>query len=74
MISLIVTILLGALTGWCAGKIMKCEGSWLRNIILGLVGGAVSGFIFKDNGQIIGFVLSVLVSCGLIWLAKKIFK
>ena len=36
------TILMGALTGWLAGKIMKSQGGWLRNIIIGVIGGFVS--------------------------------
>jgi len=74
MVDLIVTILVGALVGWLAGVIMKDQGSWLRNIILGIVSGALSGWLLAPKGLILGIACSVAVACLLIFLAKKIFK
>jgi len=78
MWNIIVTIIIGALSGWIAGKIMKSEGSLLRNIIIGLFGGILGGFLGKligigANGLIGGIIISVAGSCLLIWLVKKIF-
>jgi uncharacterized membrane protein YeaQ/YmgE (transglycosylase-associated protein family) len=40
-------IILGAIAGWIAGKIMKGGGFGLvMNIILGIIGGAVGGWVF----------------------------
>ncbi len=74
MISIIVEILVGALVGWLAGIIMKCQGSWLRNIVIGVLAGAISGWLFGAHGWLLGTALTVAVACGLIWLAKKLFK
>lgn len=74
MLNLLWTVLVGAAVGWLAGKIMKCEGSWIRNIIIGVLGGLVSGFIFGSTTLIGGLVCSVACTCLLIFLAKKFFK
>jgi len=46
--SFLYTILIGALVGWLAGKIMKGGGfGAFKNILLGIAGGFVGGWIFK---------------------------
>jgi len=79
MWNFIVSLIIGGVSGWLAGKIMKSEGSLIRNIILGLVGGLVGGLlgglIGIGSSNIIGsIIISVAGACLLIWLAKKIFK
>ena len=37
---ILVSLLIGALVGWLAGKIMHSKGGLIRNIVLGLLGGA----------------------------------
>ena len=37
---MIWSIIVGGLIGWLAGKLMGSKGGILRNIILGIVGGA----------------------------------
>ena len=59
--------------------IMGSGGSWLRNIILGLVGGVVGSILLGiigigAKGLIGGIVVAVFGSCILIWLSRKIFK
>jgi len=71
IISTIISIALGALAGWLAGKIMKDEGSLLRNIIVGIVGGWLGGFLFGLIGLGLGFIGSVIGACLLLWLIKK---
>lgn len=48
--SIIVWIIIGGLAGWAAGAIMKSEGGMLRNIIVGIVGALVGGFIMSFIG------------------------
>lgn len=76
--SLICTIVVGAISGFIAGKIMKSEGSLLRNIILGILGGIVGGFLGRiigigATGLVGGIIISVIGACLLIWIAQKIF-
>lgn len=62
----IITLVLGALAGWIAGKIMKSEHSLLINLILGLVGGAIGGWIGSllgiSGGWIVGLILAGLLA------------
>ena len=37
----IIPLITGGLAGWIAGKLMNSDGSVLRNILLGLIGGVV---------------------------------
>ena len=72
----IITLLCGALAGWLAGKLMNSEGSWLRNLIVGLAGGVVGSVVLgivgiRGNGIIGGTVVSIIGACILIWLIDK---
>lgn len=80
MLNFIISLIVGAVAGWLAGIIMKCPGSWLRNIILGIVGGVVGGFVAGLIGlaasNIIGrLLISVLGACIVLavmgWITKK---
>ena len=74
LINILVTILMGALTGYIAGIIMKRQGSWLRNIIIGIIGGTISGLIFGSTTLIGGLILSVACTCLVIWVWEKYIK
>lgn len=41
MFHLLGSLIMGALVGWIAGKLMGADGGFLRNIIIGVVGSAV---------------------------------
>jgi len=78
MTGIIIALVIGGVSGWIAGVIMKAEGSLLRNIILGLLGGLVGGFLGKLIGvgatSMVGsIIISVIGACILIWLSKKLF-
>ncbi len=48
-------IIIGALAGWLAGKIMKGGGfGFLINMVLGIIGGAVGGWLFGMVGMSAG--------------------
>lgn len=74
----IISLLIGALCGWLAGKFMKSKHGFLLNIILGIVGGFVGNFLFgllgvSFGGLIGNIVCSVLGACILIWVVR-LFK
>lgn len=48
--SIIVWIIIGGLAGWAGGAIMKSEGGMLRNIIVGVIGALIGGFIMSFIG------------------------
>ncbi len=76
--NLIVTILIGALSGWLAGKIMDLSGGFWFNCILGIVGSFVGMFltgligISASKVSIGGILISVAGACLVIWLVRKI--
>ena len=85
--TIIVSILLGALvgwiankllTGWIAGKVMKKPGGFWRNVLLGIVGSLVGGIIGRllgvDGGWFISLILSVAGSCLVLWLVNILRK
>ena len=76
--NMLVSILVGAISGWLAGLIMDSKGGIIRNIILGLVGGAVGNWIFRAldimpysflGHIVVGVVGAVVV----IWVGRLIF-
>lgn len=51
MDSFVYFILIGALAGWLGGKLVKGEGFGLiGNIIVGIVGAVLGGWIFEKLG------------------------
>ena len=78
---ILVSVLLGAIAGWLASKVMKSNsGGALLNIILGILGGFVGNWIFDvlnvsvDSswlGRIITAFVGALV---LIVAARMLFK
>lgn len=76
---LIVCLLIGAIAGWIASKIMGSKGGLLRNIIVGVIGGflgpVILGIFGISGSGIIGTILvSVVGACVLIFIGKFLFK
>lgn len=76
---MIGAIIMGAIVGWIAGKLMNTEGGLLRNIIVGVVGSFVGSFVFGLVGfAAYGFIANLLVgivgACIFIWLSRKLFR
>lgn len=77
--SWIVKIVLWALAGYLASKLMKTsQEGMLGNIFLGIVGGLVGSLLFgliglKSTGGIIGdIVVSTVGASLLIWIVRKL--
>jgi uncharacterized membrane protein YeaQ/YmgE (transglycosylase-associated protein family) len=66
--SLIVWVVVGAIAGWLASIVMRTNGQQglLQDIIIGVVGGVIGGFLFNAlgvGGAVTGFnVTSVVVA------------
>lgn len=61
----ITWIIFGAISGWLASVLMKSDGGLLSDILMGIIGAIVGGFVFNSLGQsgVTGFnVYSILVS------------
>ena len=75
---LLISIVVGALIGWLAGKLMHSKGSLLRNILLGVCGSALGGFVggllkIEPTSWIVSMLLAVACACLLLWLWQKLF-
>lgn len=75
---MIISLLLGALTGWIAGRIMKSSGGFLRNILLGIVGSGVGNWLAGAIGIVAkNSVGSILIgvggACVVILLCRLLF-
>ncbi|MCL2409506.1 MAG: GlsB/YeaQ/YmgE family stress response membrane protein [Oscillospiraceae bacterium] len=78
LISILLWLLFGALIGWIAGMIMKSKRSLLGNIIFGIIGSIIGGFVAALLGfgsirggfsfDIWNIVISVAGACLLIFI------
>ena len=55
--NLIIILIVGALVGWLAGLIMRSGGGILFDIIVGIAGALIAGFLF--GGSILNSPLSI---------------
>lgn len=77
--SLIIWILIGAVAGWLAGKIMKGGGfGLLGNIIIGIIGAFIGGWVFGllgiTAGGIIGSIVMATIGAVLLLYIVKLIK
>lgn len=77
MISLIVSILVGAFVGMVASALMDKESNgFILNAVLGLIGSAVGGWIGNligfGGGWISGILLAIVGSCLVIYVVGKL--
>jgi len=80
-VHLIGFLILGAIAGWLAGKIMSGHGyGILWDVVLGVVGSFVGGLIFslifgtQPTGLIISFIVALIGAClvvGIVHLIKR---
>ena len=73
---IIISLLLGCLAGFCAGKLMKGGGFGLiMNCVLGLFGGALGGWRFDMLGIEWGGLLgqlgtAIIGAVAILWIAS----
>ena len=73
-------IIVGAVAGWGAGKIMQGGGfGLLMNIVLGIVGGVIGGWVFSllgisTDGGLIGSLVTSLVGAVLLLYVARLIK
>ncbi len=72
-------IIIGALAGWIAGKIVKGGGSGLlKNIVIGVAGALIGGFLLSflvdtaAGGWWFTLFTAILGSVLLLWITEKI--
>ncbi len=74
---IIIWILFGALVGGAASMVMGTGGGLLRDIIVGIVGAVIGGFIMSLVGQsgvggfnLYSFLVALLGACALIAIVR----
>ena len=77
MWTILVSIVVGAVCGWLASRIMKSNGSLLGYIILGILGGVVGNFVFGLLGlgasNMVGrLIVGVIGTCIVIAIYRAI--
>jgi uncharacterized membrane protein YeaQ/YmgE (transglycosylase-associated protein family) len=76
---LIWFVILGAIVGWLAGKIMSGHGyGILWDIVLGILGSFVGGFVFslifgtQPTGLVISFIVALIGAIVLVALVRMV--
>lgn len=79
--NIILSVIIGGISGWLAGKLIKGEGyGTVVNIILGLVGGAFGTFVISllgfssGDGFVPRIITAVIGATLIIWIYKKWVK
>lgn len=72
-------IIIGAVAGWLAGKLMRGGGfGFLVNLLVGIAGGVIGGWVFGllgvATGGIIGSLVTALVGAILLLWVISLFK
>lgn len=61
--SILYFLAIGLLAGWLAGMIMnKSQTSWPRNLVLGIIGAFLGGFVFSLLGLAVDNPIGSLVT------------
>ena len=77
---LLYSLLIGAIAGWLAGKLMKGGGfGLLLNIVIGIVGGIVGNWLFATRHisfieGVIGDILTGAIGASAILFVASLFK
>ena len=72
-------LILGAIAGYIASRLMNEKSGTIKNILLGIGGGVVGGIVFKflglnASGLAGSLIVSTVGACICIWVGRKLFK
>jgi uncharacterized membrane protein YeaQ/YmgE (transglycosylase-associated protein family) len=56
---LIIVLIVGALVGWVASMVMRSGGGILFDIVVGIVGALIAGFLFGGGASIVNAPLNL---------------
>jgi uncharacterized membrane protein YeaQ/YmgE (transglycosylase-associated protein family) len=75
IISILISLALGAVAGWLAGIVMNSRGTLLRNIIIGIVGGFLGSFVFGLLGiSFAGYLGTIIESSAVAGILIFLFR
>ena len=80
LINILLILLFGAIVGWLAGIIMKSQKSLVMNIIVGIIGSFIGGFVAAQLGfgsfggnfdfNVMNVIISIAGACLLIFVVR----
>lgn len=77
---LLMWLIIGVVSGWLAGAIMKVKsGGWLKTMLIGVIGSVIGGCVmsvlgFYAYGILANIIVSVLGACLFLYLARRILN
>jgi uncharacterized membrane protein YeaQ/YmgE (transglycosylase-associated protein family) len=76
---IILWIMFGAIAGWIASMIMKTSSGFIWDMIMGIIGSVVGGFLFGllgksgvDGFNIYSFFVAVVGACVVIYIGRAL--
>lgn len=74
-----LTIIMGGLAGWLAGKFMNVRFGILMNILIGIVGAVVASAIFRRlgigvEGDWLGYLITSFVGASILLFVVKLVR
>jgi uncharacterized membrane protein YeaQ/YmgE (transglycosylase-associated protein family) len=76
---ILLWIVFGAIAGWVASMIMRSENGLLWDVLLGIVGSVMGGFLMSLLGQpsvtgfnLYSFFVAILGAVVLIWIGRRL--
>lgn len=76
---IILWIIFGALVGWVASMVMKSDGGLMWDIVVGIVGAVVGGWVMSILGEsgvsgfnLYSFLVALLGACVLIAIVRAV--
>jgi uncharacterized membrane protein YeaQ/YmgE (transglycosylase-associated protein family) len=62
-VHIVLFLLIGLAAGWLAGQLLKRRGSgWVEDLIVGVIGALIGGFVFGLLGVNLGGLVGQLIS------------
>lgn len=79
--SILIWILFGGFVGWIASMVMRSSNGLLWDVVIGIVGAVIGGFIMTSLGQsgvggfnLYSLLVAVLGACVLIAIVRAVRK
>lgn len=78
--NLLYLVVVGFVTGWLSGRVMKGSGCGsLLDIVLGIIGGVFGGWTFgaleiRPGGIVAAIFVGFVCAVALVWLVRRINK
>jgi uncharacterized membrane protein YeaQ/YmgE (transglycosylase-associated protein family) len=82
LMNIVVWIIVGAIAGWLAGAVLKSRNSLIMNIIIGVVGSFIGGFVLTlvpgvqavEGGLSIGHILTATFGAIILLLVLRFVR